>query len=160
MLLGAVIADLFQFADHGVFGNIEYPVEVQPFACGTLPHADILPALAAHEMFQSVAEALPKGLFRVFVAVVGKGHEVIPFALQINFAPKPRIALAGVVPLTLRLSSRIFICLFDGGEIVLQFFRNEFAAFALRQRLTFRISRFKLGFYAVCLRIAFPCRFS
>ena len=55
MLLGAVIADLFQFTYHGVFGDIEYPVEVQPFACGTLPHAYILPALAAHKVFQSVA---------------------------------------------------------------------------------------------------------
>ena len=55
VLFGAVIADLFQFSHHSVFGDIEYPVEVQPLACGTLPHTDILPAFTTYKVLQSVA---------------------------------------------------------------------------------------------------------
>lgn len=95
----------------------------------------------------------------MLVVVVGKGHEVVPFALQINFAPKPRITLASVVPLAFRLSARIFFCFFGGGEIFLQFLRDILFAFAFRQRLTFRICRFEFSFYAVCLRIAFLTAF-
>ena len=90
----------------------------------------------------------------MLVVVVGQSHEVVPFALQIHFTPKPRITLAGVVPLAFRLSARIFICLFGGGKIVLQPLRDILFAFAFRQRLTFRICRFEFGFYAVCLRAA------
>ena len=91
---------------------------------------------------------------------VGTRYKEIPFALQIHFVPKPRMPLICVVSLAFRLPLDVFFRLFIVGKIALQFFRNVFAAFAFRQRLTFRISRFKLGFYAVCLRIAFPCRFS
>ena len=91
---------------------------------------------------------------------VGTRYKEIPIALQIHFVPKPRIPLTCVVSLAFRLPLDVFFRLFIVGKIALQFFRNEFAAFALRQRLTLRISRFKLGFYAVCLRVAFPCRLS
>ena len=67
VLFGTVIADLFQFSNHSVFGDIENPVKVQSLTCGTLPNAYILPALAAYKVLQSIAQRLLKSLFRVKV---------------------------------------------------------------------------------------------
>ena len=96
----------------------------------------------------------------MFFIGIGTRYKEIPIVLQIHFVAKPCIPLVCVISLAFGLLFDVFFRRFVVGKFVLQFLRNVFAAFALRQRLTFRISRFKFGFYAVCLRTTFPCRFS
>lgn len=77
-----IILDLNEFSGHRSVRNVEQPVEVKSFLFGrTLPHTDILPALAVTHHFEASAQLPHKALFGMLCPIVGESYHLILWTL-------------------------------------------------------------------------------
>ena len=84
-----IILDLNEFSGHRSVRNVEQPVEVKPLLFGrTLPHTDILPALAVAHHFEASAQLPHKALFGMLCPIIGESAKVVE-VLQIHLAREP-----------------------------------------------------------------------
>ena len=87
-----VIASLFQFSRHTVFGNIEYPVKVKSVRLSsTLPYADVFPAFSVYHSFQYIRQSFSKTVFRMLFVRIRKSAKPVPF-VKVYLSSKPCLA--------------------------------------------------------------------
>lgn len=88
MVFGTVIAGFDHFAHHTVGRNIEYSVKVQTVCRNpAFPCADMLPSLAAHEVFEGIAQGFGKTFLGMLLIGIGERAKIVSF-LQVYFFGK------------------------------------------------------------------------